>query len=457
MKDFLKYIGLTFLYLLLGRLCVNLAAPPGFSSPIWLPIGVCVASLFILDLYIVLFSTLSGSFLLSLYAYSPIQKSIWSSITLSCLIAIGSGLCVLTAYAFTKKFKENIHAKKEENLIPIVIAMGPLSAIISALISSSVLYYFELIDTRYFITNSIHWWVGDSTGITLLLPYSYMLVKHQGKLRNKHFISLGTILVCVLMSLVFTFTYTNKVEVDYLKESYAKDADRLIREIDDSNKLNLELFSALSSFYEGSDFVEEQEFNSFLNTMITNHPSIEQIVWIPAKDSKKYKAFYSYSTGPAPMEPLLIQDKVFKKNTAYEKPSLGPYTQNRQIFIFPVTQKSKTLGYIVGLVSLEKLITSAAQYHDIGTFEVQLIDTDTRIGKHWKNGTLTVAEKTSPDSIVNTSQKIRILNHDWKVDITTTRAQLFKNIPNSTAILLIFGLIFAIFSSLLQILVYSRD
>lgn len=457
MKDFLKFLGVTILYLILGRLCVNLAAPPGFSSPIWLPIGVCVASLFMLDLYIVIFSTLAGSFLLSLYAYAPIQKSIWSAITLSGLIAIGSGLCVFTAYLFTKKFRENVLNKREENLIPIIVAMGPVSAIVSSLASSLVLYYFELIDTRYFVTNSIHWWVGDSTGITLLLPYAYMLVKYDKKLSYKQLVSLSAILVCVLMSLVFTFTYTNKVEVDYLKESYAKDADRLIREIDDSNKLNMELFSALASFYQGSDLVEEHEFNSFLNSMIANHPSIEQIVWSPAKESKKYNAFYSYSTGPAPMEPLLIQDKVFKKNNIYDKPTLGPYTQNRQMFIFPVFQKNKLLGYIVGLVSLEKLISTAAQYHDIGSFEVQLVDLDTHIGKHWKNGILTVAEKISPDSIVNTSQRIRILNHDWKVDVTTTRAQLFKNIPNSTAILLIFGLIFAIFSSLLQILVYSRE
>ena len=222
-------------------------------------------------------------------------------------------------------------------------------------------------------------------------------------------------------------------------------------------KRDTEMMNSLVSFYEGSALVEEHEFHEFLFGSFKSHRNMEQVIWIPSLESPLYRNFYSHSDGDPRFDPLFIKDKIWRKVKDMRTPIIGPQIQNMQLLVFPVSKKNILLGMLVGVINSEKMITTAAQRTEMHSFEIELIDQNTKMSNVWKNGTLSQVEKVTRDGIIRHSYDFQILDHAWTIDVTTTRSQLFSSVPTSTLILLFFGLVFSYLASSLQLLLHFRS
>lgn len=458
-KNLGLFLILTLLYLILGKICLALALPPGYSAPIWLPTGVMVTSLFFASLEIVVPATLLGSFFVNFALTHSLHPSLWDSLAMSGTTALGSVACVAMSWPFMRLFKiwRRRPGRDEKKILLLLLALGPFCALFSSLCGVFDLLYFGVIEREYFLTNWAHWWVGDSIGILLMLPIGYVLLFPRQKIPWRRGLGLLFPLVIVLLGLTLIFSYSDRTEVQALQDSFSHSADRLTREVNDGLKLDIELMTSLRSFYEGSSVVEEHEFHEFLSGSFKNHPDLEQIIWIPSRESPLYLSFYSHSDADPHFEPLFVKDKIWRKVKDTRVPVVGPQIQNMQLLIFPVSKKNVPLGMLVGVVNTEKMISSAAQRAEMHGYEIQLIDQNTKIANYWRNGNLSEMEKLTREGAIRHNYDFQVLDHVWSLEITTTRSQLLNAAPGPTLLLLFFGLIFVYLICSLQLLLYFRS
>ncbi len=216
------------------------------------------------------------------------------------------------------------------------------------------------------------------------------------------------------------------------------------------------MLTALVSFYQGSEIVEEHEFHDFLKGIFSSHRHVEQIVWIPSDTSKVYKNFYSHAIETDKFEPILIKDRVLNSSKNITVPRFAPQMQNHQLMVYPIIKTGKSLGLIVGVVDTERLITSAAQKSDLHNFEIEFTDLTTHKSSLWRNDSFSNVARKLSESLMLHPSTFPILDHQWKLEVATTRIDLYKGLPAAMILNLLFGLVFSFLVSALHLLLYLR-
>ncbi len=117
---------------------------------------------------------------------------------------------------------------------------------------------------------------------------------------------LSILMLVLLVGLGFSYylfittkDFENKKQIATFHEYTGDLKDSLQKEIDQV----LEVLYSIGSFYEGSAFVDAEEFKIFTSNAIKRHPEIQSVEWVPrvfAKDLKKYQDEYWQPPQKAP-------------------------------------------------------------------------------------------------------------------------------------------------------------
>lgn len=462
MKKAYSYFTCILGYYVFGKLCLLLAIPPGYSSPIWVPIGFACACIFVYGSRIAILSTFVGSFLINLQHTSPLLKTAYlDSFLLPLAIATGSSLAVWQGAYFIRRFgrisrPSNLPLHSEKKSILLLFFLGVFCSLISSLIGTSALVFFKLVEIDFFFISWAHWWVGDGIGIILVAPIGLMWARHQGPRTWQKLFQYSLPAMAVLICLTLIFKVSGNHEAKSFEENFYRNSERLVQNIQEDLKLDIEMLNSLVSFYQGSEKVEENEFHDFLKNIFTSHRHMEQIVWIPSGLSPAYKIFYTHSSEADKFEPILIKDKVWSAHKNSLTASLASQFQNHQLLVFPVRKNGVSLGLIVGIIDTEKLITSATQESDLHNFKIEFTDMTTHKSSLWRNDSFSNVTKQFSDSLMIHPSTFPVLNHEWKLEVATSRIDLYKGLPAAMVLNLFFGLVFSFLVSALHLLLYLR-
>ena len=162
--DWAAYFLLIIVYVISGKLGLMLALPPGYASPIFIPAGIAIASVFIGGKKFLTWVFL-GSLILNIWVgYSASHQINTFGIAVAFVIAIASTLQAGLGGLVLRKVVGYPTAFNRSSEILKFLPLSPLFCLTSATISVTSLWALAVFDTASLASNWAAWWVGDTLG-----------------------------------------------------------------------------------------------------------------------------------------------------------------------------------------------------------------------------------------------------------------------------------------------------
>jgi hypothetical protein len=293
------------LYVILGKLSLLLAIPPGYSAPIW-PAAGLASAVIVLWGNRYLPAVFLASFLTNLFIVGSGEN--WQ---LSSLIAFGaSAQAFVVALLLSKVCPDLTRLEKQKNILYTILLGGPVGCLVSASIASFGLLWMGVIEKELFSQIAYTWWIGNSIGSMLLLPLCLILVSSQVTKYRKAVVTLPFVLL--LTSVVAIFVSTRNSEENDLYNVFEKNVIEKKLRLEQNLKTTQNILSSINSFYRASDFVSRAEFKEFTNNIIKKHKGVQALEWIP-RISFDEKLHYENLAQRDGFENFRIREKVENK------------------------------------------------------------------------------------------------------------------------------------------------
>jgi integral membrane sensor domain MASE1 len=169
-------LGLALLYVLLGRLALLLAIPPGYAMAIYPPAGLALGALLVGG-YRYAGAVLLGSFLLNSWiGYENSGSVNTTALLLALSIACGAAVQAASGRALLQRwvgFPLTLDTNKK--IFRFIVLGAVLSCCINASIGIGALLGFGFLPASQAAGNWFTWWVGDALGVMIITPLCLIL------------------------------------------------------------------------------------------------------------------------------------------------------------------------------------------------------------------------------------------------------------------------------------------
>jgi integral membrane sensor domain MASE1 len=174
-RQLLLYIALPLAYIVTGRLCLLLAAPPGYATSVFLPAGIAITATFVAGVT-ALPGTFLGSFLLNLWmGYLIAGRLDLTQIAAALVIAAGSMTqAAIGGAALRRTIGYSAPFDKSSDFL-LFLLLAPIFCLTSATVSLGGLWALGVVALPYLPLNWATWWLGDTLGVLVALPLMIVL------------------------------------------------------------------------------------------------------------------------------------------------------------------------------------------------------------------------------------------------------------------------------------------
>ncbi len=352
-----KIVLLALAYLGSGHLAILLAAPPGFVSAIFPPVGVALAAVLIWG-YPMLLGVFLGSTLLNLtIAIDSLQQFNIGQLVVPCSIALGTTLqslcaswCIKHWVGFPNPLTEDKH------ILWLLLIGGPLSCLLSASAGTAVLYLHQIITPGQIMFSWWSWWVGDSIGVLIAMPLMFIAFAKPRDIWRSRISSVGLplLLSCALM--VVLFFRTIEGEQSRLQQRFHEQSKLMAQSIKSQISLYTSSVMPIERLFAASGEVTSEDFATFVNAMAKNHPGIRALSWnakVTAEQRRSFEALLQTSTDN--LRQITERNNQGQLLRAADRASYFPIT-----FIEPLEQNAAAIGYDVASepIRLQAMLTA---------------------------------------------------------------------------------------------------
>lgn len=276
-------IGIALAYLLTGRFGLLLAIPPGYSTLIWPPSGIALASVLIYG-YRVWPGVLLGSVLVNVW--TGLDTSSLSTIidSLSVPMAIGCGAAIqaiIGAYLVRRfaHFPNSLFNERE--ILWFLFWGGPVSCLANSTIGVTSLVLAGKIPATSALTNIGTWWIGDTIGVFIFAPLVLVWMMRPLEVWKPRRITM-TIPICSMFVLtVAAVAFGVNWEKRQLTLQFDRQTTALAVALDKSLATHNEVVQSLVQFYAASLRFSRADFKAFVHHPLKTHDGIQALEWAP--------------------------------------------------------------------------------------------------------------------------------------------------------------------------------
>lgn len=254
--------------------------------PIWLPAGIALVGC-----YLWWWRFFPAVIIASITFNFSVNPSLDSSLLLSStsiqnmIIACGAGLQAMAGSAILRHWLGNpIRQWQNTKTIYFIIVIGLLVNVISATIGVSSLSIFNnQYASENFQQNMIFWWLGDSLGVLLALPFIFSLLNFRqltSEQRKARWIILYSVsaLFIIIMLLTKIFIANSNINAQKLVTKEVTVIENgIYRQISSS----IEQLRLLADFIQENPNTKREQFHKFVSSITQSSNTLKAMSWNP--------------------------------------------------------------------------------------------------------------------------------------------------------------------------------
>ncbi len=272
-------------YLILGKLGLMLAIPPGYATIIWPSAGVAVAALATFG-YRVWPGVFLGSFLVNLSAgpgVGVLFSERWlETAVIPIGIAIGAAVQAVTALFLVRRFAGFPNRlETEKQVLQFLVWAGPLACAANSIIGTSILFLTGTVTEDAFLRNLLIWWLGDTIGVFIFAPVVLVwLLKPLHIWKPRRLPVTVPALICLVITVAITMAGA-RYEREKLTQNFIKLAVALPVTLEDTLRLYTHMLDGLAGLHAANGTLTREQFKSFYSRSLESIGGIQAVSWNP--------------------------------------------------------------------------------------------------------------------------------------------------------------------------------
>ncbi len=267
-------------YVISGRLSLLLAIPPGFTTAIFLPMGIAMGAAIIWGRWM-LVGVFLGSTLLNL-SLATAQGISVQGLFVASGIAFGSTLAIaLGAYLVRSLIKFPTALADEKEIFVFMLCSGPIATLVSASVGPLVLFLNGIISRDYLAYSAWTWWVGDCIGILLAAPLMFVFFAKPRAIWSSRVKSVGLPVSVSCLLVVLLFVRSSNQEQSGFINNFHQQARLMSAGLKNTFDNNLETLQGLRALFLSSSEVTRADFEQYVSNINIQKLGISAISWNP--------------------------------------------------------------------------------------------------------------------------------------------------------------------------------
>ena len=354
-----KIMLVGFLYVLLGRVAVLLAIPPGYAMAIYPPAGVALAAV------------LTGGWRMAIgVGLGSLSLNLWigwerrpyidlAAFQLPCIIAFGAMLqAVVSSWLIKRMIGYPLPLDNHRSISQFMLFGAILGCTMSAAVGVGGLYFNGIIDSANIINNWLTWWFGDCLGVLIVAPIGLIVAAEPSSIWRARRLNVMIPLLLTLCMMVTVFVFVRKWEQSRLESEFRERAQRLVHTLQARIDYHVEVQKSVAALFASVEKVSSKQFTNFVAQPISNFSALQAIAWAP-------QVLHSER---ANWEATLIADKTIPISQNNSSQQLVPASVREQYFpakfVAPMLGNNQLLGF--DLASLPVMRSTLDEARDIG-------------------------------------------------------------------------------------------
>ncbi len=369
-------------YFLGGYLGTLIAIPPSHASPIWPAAGIALAGLYVYGSALVPGLWL-GAFATQTYAFldTSSPENIASSLIIGTIASTAAtAQAMLGSWLIKRRIGSDNPLIDDRSILCFMTLGGLLGCLVSASCGMIILYLKGVISFENSAFGWTTWWIGDVIGVLIFTPLMLCFIgvpKQQWRSR----INPVALPLLVIMLLVFALFYLGKKhEESRIRGLFEERISLLHNALQNEFSRQIEINQSIKAFFDSSGKITPNDFKTFTQPILANHPGIQALEWIP-RITEHNRSEYEQLLGRT----LTIM--AFDDKPVDNKQQLLPAAPRSEyfpvVYIEPYRTNEKAFGVDIGTESVRRITSQLAEVSgkSIATKKIRLVqDTLDRSG-----------------------------------------------------------------------------
>jgi signal transduction histidine kinase/integral membrane sensor domain MASE1 len=373
-------------YLVVGRLGLLLAIPPGYATAVWPASGIALAALLFVGPRVAPGVWL-GSFLVNLstglYASAPLTAA---ALLLPAGIGVGATLQALAgAWLIRRSIGFPTRLDRERDIGKFLLLGGPVSCLLGASLGTLMLGATGRIAWSALPFSWWTWWVGDSIGVAVFAPLLVAWWSTDLMWRRRRVWL--TLPLAVTFTLVLAiFLLASRLENERVLSAIHGRADDSAARLSEVLREHEQVLYSIADLRAGEGELAPPRFAAFAAGPLARHPALRALAWAPAgapagglpvATAEPAGAFAGVDLAASPLrrEALERARTTGAPAATARLPLAGaaPGASVMELYL-PVAAEGAVIGYVAGAIDVDALL--AGVLDDAGTEApaVELLD-----------------------------------------------------------------------------------
>ncbi len=522
-------VAMTVAYFIAGKLGYLLTIFLGYyASPVWPPAGIALAGILIYGTR-VWPGILLGAFLINgLNPIAPTFASGNLNSLLSILfISSCATLQALTGAYCVKRYAGFPNAlTREKEILWFLFYGGVLSTLLNSTLSISMLVATGQLPIENALNNWLTWWSGDVSGAIIFTPIALVwLQQNTDDWHNRRLvISLPILAMLIITTTAIIYESRSsdaRIELEF--DQQTKDINHSLQTGLDND---IHILGALKSFFLHASIISSEEFTLYTKNLLKDYQDIQSMSWDPliqdsaresfeksiqkqgfpnfqiyeldanrqplrAKDRTSYvpitytepyqgneKALgFDISSEPMRLEALKIATdtgeltitpriKLVQDKSQYSVLAVTPLYAKDRPHLTLEEKRSTILGYVVGIIRTENMVTSALKNKNTQGISYRLIDSSAPPAMQllFSNdesfpSPLVIQKETwfSTEKTLSSRLNLPFGNRVWQFEAVPNQNYFINHQSNFTSLILVAGLVLTNLITMITVLLSGRS
>jgi diguanylate cyclase (GGDEF)-like protein/PAS domain S-box-containing protein len=337
-KTMRAVVALALLYAIVGKLAMLLALPPGYATAIFPPAGIALAVVAVGGVRF-LPGVVLGSFALAL---SQGLENPAVPLMLSLLAAsIVAGASTLQAWVGSLLFKRRVRLELDSaHDVILFLLAAPVICLISASIGIAGFFALGIMPAAALPANWLTWWIGDTIGILLGAPLTWIAIGQPRQLWHRRRWLLSLPLGIASSAFIAIYVTVSQWEANQQMHTFGLRSQQVGERLQQQFNEHERILYTFAQLFNQRQAISPAEFRDIARSYLDQRPELRAMSWMPRVTLSERAGFERWAQQHVSADYTLRQvDPELRHVSAASEPQYYPIT-----YIEPTADNLHVLG-----------------------------------------------------------------------------------------------------------------